>query len=184
MYVEYICDRDCCNEHYVWLKVDTLLNDINLANDFLNEDFSAYTDESVVAAKAWVNAKLGELYSLQLAVTTGYHSDADLAGLLGAINIVANIEYAKDLLVLKPVKSDGQIAAELLQGLSNGEVAAGLTLSGGVMTLTVDGNVFVLKTGVNNLNQSGKVDLGDGYFLVFDIAGNDSNIKWFYILQE
>ena len=35
-----------------------------------------------------------------------------------------------------------------------------------------DGKEFILKTGVSNLNVDGEVDLGDGYWIVFNFKGN------------
>jgi predicted amidohydrolase YtcJ len=48
---------------------------------------------------------------------------------------------------------------------------------GGLNTLSVD-----LKG--NNANQDGRVDLGNGYILVYDIKGNGSNIKTFNLIEK
>ena len=79
-------------------------------------------------------------------------------------------------------KTEGEIKAGILEALSDTEISAGLSLSDGVLTLTIGDNVFVLvASGANNVNVTGEIDLGDGWFLVFDIAGNGSNIKGFYV---
>ena len=105
MNVEYVCSR--CPDHFVWLKVDTLLDAIALANDFLNGDFDGYTAESIDAAKKWVDAKLFELEAIRHplnlnSILNKFHNDAALKSVLDSINISANIEYAKKLLVENP----------------------------------------------------------------------------------
>jgi DNA-directed RNA polymerase subunit RPC12/RpoP len=59
-----------------------------------------------------------------------------------------------------------------------------LVLSGKTLMLIVDGKAVVLSTSANNMNQSGQVDLGDGYVLVFDIKGNGSNVKTFSVIKK
>ena len=159
---------------------------IVLGEAFLDSDFSAYTDDSVAAAKKLVNDVLEELYSLlnNLNLDEEIYSQEDFDKLVDQNNIAYAIEDANELLVLKSSKSDGQKAAELLAGLSKDEISNGLSLSGGVMKLVVGDMEFILKTDANNLNQQGEIDLGDGYFLVFDITGNGSNIKDFTIVKR
>ena len=53
-----------------------------------------------------------------------------------------------------------------------------------VLTLVIDGREFILSTNANNLNISREINLGDGYYLVFDIKGNGSNIKDFRIIRK
>ena len=48
----------------------------------------------------------------------------------------------------------------------------------------IDGREFILSTNANNRNISGEIYLGDGYYLVFDIKGNGSNIKNFSIIKK
>ena len=50
--------------------------------------------------------------------------------------------------------------------------------------LVFDNREFVLSTNANNVNISGEIDLGDGYFLMFDIAGNGKNVKRFDIIYK
>ena len=66
---------------------------------FMAEDFSAYTEESVAKAKAWVNAKLYELYAIK---PCGL-SVEDIKNLVKQNNITANIDYARGLLEIPAV---------------------------------------------------------------------------------
>jgi len=75
--------------------------------------------------------------------------------------------------------------AVILSSLTEAEIIAGLSYADRTVRLVVvrcrvriD---LVLCTDVNNINQKGEVDLGSGYFLIFDIAGNGSQIKEFKI---
>jgi len=78
----------------------------------------------------------------------------------------------------------GEKAAVLLRGLSTAEIIDGLKIVGNDMILTIGEFELILAKGVKNLNQSGEVALGDGYFLIFDIAGNGKNIKTFEIIKK
>jgi hypothetical protein len=71
-------------------------------------------------------------------------------------------------------------AAEILE---NGLSQNNLSLVGKTLTLIIDGRAFVLSTNANNCNISGEIDLGDGYFLKFDIKGNGSNVKEFKVVK-
>jgi hypothetical protein len=53
-------------------------------------------------------------------------------------------------------------------------------------TCSVCGNkqTFTVNLDGNNANLDGTVDVGNGYFLVYDIKGNGSNIKAFYIIKK
>jgi len=81
--------------------------------------------------------------------------------------------------------------AELLQALApvilrNGLKTNQLVLSSNknaTLTLVLEDREIVLATGVNNRNVSGRVELPDGSgTLVFDIKGNGSNIKVWYVI--
>ncbi|MCL2121402.1 MAG: InlB B-repeat-containing protein, partial [Clostridiales bacterium] len=84
-----------------------------------------------------------------------------------------------------PDKTDTEflqdIAADVLR---NGLDQSNLILSGKTLTLSIDGREFVLSENANNRNISGEIALGDGYYLVFDIKGNGSNMKEFRIIQR
>jgi hypothetical protein len=43
---------------------------------------------------------------------------------------------------------------------------------------------FTVNLEGNNANLAGTVDIGNGYSLVYDIKGNGSNIKTFYIIKK
>jgi len=69
--------------------------------------------------------------------------------------------------------------------LSRGLSSAQLSLQGKTLTLTLDGlDPIVLSTNANNRNIEGEIDLGNGYFLRFDIKGNGSNMKTFAIILK
>ena len=79
--------------------------------------------------------------------------------------------------------------AEFLQDRAADILMSGLSieqlrLDGKTLTLVLDGREFVLSTSANNRNISGEIALGDGYYLVFDLKGNGSNIKEFRIVQK
>ena len=85
------------------------------------------------------------------------------------------------------VKSDAEFLQERMASiLKSGFTTAQLTLSANnkaTLTLVLDGREIVLATNVNNRNVSGRVVLPDGSgTLVFDIAGNGSNVKTFRII--
>ena len=81
-------------------------------------------------------------------------------------------------------KSDGEIAADLLKSLSAKDIANNLALKNGSLILTAGGKDFVLAENAKNFNQKGESALGDGYYLIFDIAGNGTNIKQFDIIKK
>ena len=67
--------------------------------------------------------------------------------------------------------------------LKNGIPLGNLVLEGKVLKLVFDdGFVLILSTNANNRNIDGKVAIGGGKFLVFDLKGNGSNIKKFEIV--
>ncbi|MCL1853396.1 MAG: cadherin-like beta sandwich domain-containing protein [Peptococcaceae bacterium] len=67
--------------------------------------------------------------------------------------------------------------------LANGLSTGNLRLEGKTLTLIIDEREFVLSTNANNRNISGEIALGDGRYLKFDIKGNGSNIKEFYVYE-
>ena len=83
-------------------------------------------------------------------------------------------------------ESDGgeKSDAALLMDLTSDEITKGLKLNEKGMVLAAGGREFVLCAGAKSLNQKGTVDLGDGYFLIFDIAGNGKHIKQFDITKR
>jgi len=82
-------------------------------------------------------------------------------------------------------QSDAEVLKDAAAGiLKNGLTADQLVLAGKELVLVIDGREFVLSTNANNRNVSGEIDLGDGYYLVYDIKGNGSNIKEFKIIQK
>ncbi len=89
------------------------------------------------------------------------------------------LSYSFDLSISDVAFLQGIAADALKNGLRNN-----LVLDGKVMKLVFDDREFVLSTSANNLNQEGEVDLGGGYFLVFDIAGNGKNVKTFNVVQR
>jgi DNA-directed RNA polymerase subunit RPC12/RpoP len=94
----------------------------------------------------------------------------------------------------EPIPKPGTTIAELLQSITRDVLSAkkgfddlnnvNLVLTGKTLTLVVDGREIVLSTNANNKNQSGQIDLGDGYNLVFDIKGNGSNVKEFSVIKK
>jgi len=89
---------------------------------------------------------------------------------------------------LPPIEP-GNSDAEFLQAMSaeilrNGLGQNNLLLNGKTLILVIDGREFVLSTNANNRNISGEIALGDGYYLVFDIKGNGSNVKDFRIIKR
>ena len=78
-------------------------------------------------------------------------------------------------------------AEALLEFIAGGvtDLTNNLSVAGTVVTLFFgDDRTIVLSTNANNLNISGEVDLGDGFWLVFDIKGNGSNVKEFKMVQR
>ena len=151
-------------------------------------------DRGLPQVSVWVNGEQVEFYneigkgkSVEYTVPV----DTSEAGLqafevvvwtrLGNQNWAQELYKGTKIVEVQQPKSEGEIAAELLGGLSDAEITAGLSLVDGVMKLTVGDNMFVLMADAKNLNQTGELDLGDGYWLVFDIAGNGSNIKSFSV---
>lgn len=168
--VMYYCER--CKQAY-WLYAAALYDAIADAEDFLDGDFSDYTDASVADAKQWVQNKLGELYSMTRWIVADYRSQEEFEARLGQINIARNIAHAEGLLVFNN--------AYFLRDLSNANITAGLTLTEKTLTLSFGERTITLSTNANNKNQSGTIDIGDGYVLVFEIAGNGGNIKTFQV---
>ena len=68
--------------------------------------------------------------------------------------------------------------------LKNGLTTDQLRLDGKTLTLVLDGREFVLSLNANNRNLGNEIDLGGGYFLVFDIKGNGANVKDFKVIQR
>ena len=84
-----------------------------------------------------------------------------------------------------PVNSDAEFLREIATDvIQNGLSQSNLILSGKTLTFAIDGRAFVLSVNANNRNTSGEIALGDGYYLVFDIKGNGSNIKEFRVIQR
>lgn len=100
--VQYCCER-CGWATYIY--TDELIEAIAKAEAFINGDFSKYTISSSGAARIWVENKLSELNALLFAVFEGETWDKIpmtqeiLDQTLSAINIDANIAYARGLLV-------------------------------------------------------------------------------------
>jgi hypothetical protein len=67
--------------------------------------------------------------------------------------------------------------------LKNGLSTANLVLEGKVLTLVIGDFSIVLSTNANNRNIEGKVYIGNGKYLEFDLKGNGSNIKIFRIVN-
>jgi len=84
-----------------------------------------------------------------------------------------------------PDKTDIEFLQENIADiLLNGLKTDNLRLNDKVLTLVIDGRAFVLSTNANNRNISGEIALEDGYYLIFDIKGNGSNIKEFRVIQK
>ncbi|MCL2287422.1 MAG: hypothetical protein FWC32_13795 [Firmicutes bacterium] len=79
---------------------------------------------------------------------------------------------------------DLETRGALLGRIEHADITAGLSLTGNVLTLTFEGNVFTLSTTANNMNQSGSIDIGGGYTLIFDIRGNGTNISYFSVVRN
>gem|GEM_PF-3062686 len=124
-------------------------------------------------------------------VTSGYTTDPAAGAILNDVgSVTVTISYGgfSDTFVIevKPPVT-GPTDVEVLQQnaaaiLKNGLPQNNLVLTGKTLTLVIDGKEFVLSTNANNRNISGEIYLGDGYWLVFDIKGNGSNIKDFKIV--
>ncbi|MDR0492384.1 MAG: hypothetical protein LBH74_01915, partial [Nitrososphaerota archaeon] len=97
--IEYKCER--CN-YTTYIYADKLYVALKAAQNFLNDDFSAYTEESVAIAKTWVNNNLRELEALKYFIFTGEMTQSNLDKSLSDINIDTNIEYAQSLLTATP----------------------------------------------------------------------------------
>ncbi|MDR2018407.1 MAG: cadherin-like beta sandwich domain-containing protein [Syntrophobacterales bacterium] len=83
------------------------------------------------------------------------------------------------------LNTDAQFLQESVSGiLRNGLSQSNLSLNGKVLTLVIDGREFVLSSNANNRNISGEIALGNGYYLVFDIKGNGSNVKDFRVIKR
>jgi len=91
--------------------------------------------------------------------------------------------------VVEPPPITVETDAEFLQNratsiLNNGLSQDNLILEGSVLKLAIDGREFILSTTANNRNIDGEIAIGDGYYLVFDIKGNGSNIKEFKVIKK
>ena len=83
------------------------------------------------------------------------------------------------------IPSDAEFLRERAPGiLKNGLKPENLRLVGKTLTLVIDGREFVLSTNANNRNIEGEIFLGDGYYLVFDLKGNGSNVKDFRVVRR
>ena len=79
--------------------------------------------------------------------------------------------------------SDAQFLMDIADSvLKNGLSNKNLVLAGKTAKLVFDDREIILSTEANNLNIDGEVALGDGYFLIFDIKGNGSNVKEFKVV--
>jgi len=84
----------------------------------------------------------------------------------GQKNIYSAVERKGDEL-------SGSLAMDYLKDISLKDILNAVVRQGSVMKLVFpDGNEFILKTGVNNLNVDGEVNLGDGCWIVFNFKGN------------
>ncbi len=95
---------------------------------------------------------------------------------IGTVNIREN----SDMEVLQNLEAD-------LKNVKKGFDDLGyvrLVISGKTLKLVFDDREIVLSTNANNKNQKGEVYLGNGYWLVFDIKGNGSNVKEFRIIKK
>ena len=90
--------------------------------------------------------------------------------------------------VVEPEKTAGEILLDFIVDnpkiFANGGdgLAAYLSIVNGKITVTI-GDLAIELTAGNNLNVAGSVDLGGGYILNFDIAGNGKTVKVFEIVK-
>jgi hemerythrin len=67
----------------------------------------------------------------------------------------------------------GSLAMDYLKDKSLKDILNVVVRQGNVLKLVFpDGNEFLLKTGINNLNVDGEVNLGEGCWIVFNFKGN------------
>ena len=98
---------------------------------------------------------------------------------LSSATITANAASQSDAEFLQE-----RAATILTNGLTNNELRLSAN-NNAILTLVIDGRTFVLATGVNNRNVSGRVELPDGSgTLIFDIRGNGSNVREFTIVKN
>jgi uncharacterized repeat protein (TIGR02543 family) len=110
-------------------------------------------------------------------VFQGWYSDSAFAN---AWNFSTGV--TEDVTLYARLVTNADFLQERADGiLKNGLSTKNLILDGKVLTLVLDNAKFVLSTNANNRNISGKIDIGGGYSLAFDINGNGSNIKTFNI---
>jgi len=175
--IEYKCER-CGYATYIY--ADELYAAIEIANNFLGSDFSAYTEESVAVAKTWVEAKLGELYGLRCDIFRGEMTQPVLEQSLSDINIDGNIAYAQSLLVEKPkAKTSAEwcadIEATIKTAMSNagtGKITDIISWEGKTTVITVTINEVDYRfTGGNGAN-SDKRCIIDGVTYTINIQGN------------
>ena len=87
--------------------------------------------------------------------------------------------------VFTPKESDAEFLQKRTAGiLSNGLSTDNLVLNGRVLSLVIDGREFILSTNASNRNIDGEIAIGDGFYLVFDIKGNGSNVKEFKVVKK
>ncbi|MCL2766784.1 MAG: hypothetical protein FWD21_03785, partial [Peptococcaceae bacterium] len=121
-------------------------------DDFYLEEVAAFGAHNLVQYEYYQNWQTGKYGWRMICVNPGcdYH------------------EFVEDV-------SAGEIAAELLGGLTTAEIVANLSNQNNILTLTIGDEVFELgATNGNSLNGKGEVFLGDGWWLVYEITGNGS----------
>ena len=104
------------------------------------------------------------------------------------INAFMNDEGYYNIPMMKEMEP-APVLTELLQGIAsevllNGLSREELTLENGDLFLIINEKPLLLASRVNNRNVRGEVDLGEGYFLLFDIRGNGSNVVRFEVVQR
>jgi len=156
---------------------EELLSAIDDAKAFLSSDFSIYTKESVEEAKDLVQNVLNALD-----LPTNGNAKAVLDEV--AADLLQALKNANDILILVrdilndrayDIKKNGLTAEQLHLSANNRAI---LTL------LLPDLEPIILSTNANNRNVSGELYLGDGYFLIFNIKGNGSNVKVFEVVYK
>lgn len=78
--------------------------------------------------------------------------------------------------------------AVFLDGITNDVFSKGLennlVKDGKTIKLVFGNREYILSENANNVNISGEIELGDGYYLIFDIKGNGKNIKAFEVIRR
>ena len=101
------------------------------------------------------------------------------------INKITSITVTVNAKPFLPEQTDFEFLQERAADiLRNGLSKDNLRLEGKILTLIIDGREFILSANANNRNIKGKIDLSDGYYLVFELNGNGSNVKAFEIMQK